>query len=310
MARIRFSVALPTYLASKSSDLTSAAAIMEMSSAVEEAGFGACYVTDHPFPPADWVACGGHHSLDPFVALSFAAAATGELALHTNCVIPAYRNPFILAKSAATLDALSGGRVILGVAAGYLEPEFAALGAVFEGRGERLEQSIELVKLAWMGTPVHASGPGWDADGSVMLPAPVSEPHPPIWVGGNSRAAMRRAAALAQGWMPFPASPGTARALRTASIRDLGDLAARLERLRELRDALGGGERFDVCATPFSHAWGSETIDLDALLDESFRMAEIGVTWLAVTLPARDRVSFLRCVEAFGSRVVPGASEA
>ena len=94
----------------------------------EQAGFDAAYVTDHPAPTDAWLASGGHQTLDPFVALSFVAAATERLLLQLHVLIVAYRNPFLSAKAIASLDALSGGRVIAGIAAGYLEGEFEALG--------------------------------------------------------------------------------------------------------------------------------------------------------------------------------------
>jgi alkanesulfonate monooxygenase SsuD/methylene tetrahydromethanopterin reductase-like flavin-dependent oxidoreductase (luciferase family) len=81
----------------------------ELARPAEAAGFDAVHVTDHPFPPADWVADGGHHSLDPFVTLAHVASVTESLRLHTHLVVGAYRNPFLLAKAAATLDVLSTG---------------------------------------------------------------------------------------------------------------------------------------------------------------------------------------------------------
>src|SRR5262249_9291534 len=107
-------------------------AIMTCALAIESAGFDACFVTDHPFPSRAWLATGGHETVDPFVALSFASAATQRLRVHTNCLIPAYRNPYLTAKAVATLDACSQGRVILGVAVGYLQPEFEGLGVPYD----------------------------------------------------------------------------------------------------------------------------------------------------------------------------------
>ena len=114
---MKYTVTLPTDQVGQAAEFVSAQAVAEMAAAIEAAGFAACNVTDHPFPPADWVSSGGHHALDPLVTLAVAAAATTRLRLHTNVFIPAYRNPFIAAKGVATLDALAGGRVILGVAA-------------------------------------------------------------------------------------------------------------------------------------------------------------------------------------------------
>ena len=126
---MKFSLQLPTDRVEHGDEFTSAGAIAELAEAIAAAGFDACWVTEHPFPSDEWMATGGHHSLDPFVALTAAAVATKTLRLHTNILVLPYRNPFLTAKAAASLDVVSGGRVIVGVAAGYLEGEYAALGA-------------------------------------------------------------------------------------------------------------------------------------------------------------------------------------
>ncbi len=126
---MRLSLGLETSRSDRPEEFVTAEAIAEMAKAAEAAGFDAVFVTDHPFPDDRWLDGGGHHALDPLVALAFAAAATSTIGLHTNLFVLAYRNPFLSAKGIATLDQLSNGRVILGVGAGYLEPEFAALGS-------------------------------------------------------------------------------------------------------------------------------------------------------------------------------------
>ncbi len=133
---MRLSVGLPTHRVDRADEFVTADAVAQLAAAAEAAGFDAVFVTDHPFPTDGWLAHGGHHALDPLVALAFAAAATRTLRLHTNLFVLAYRNPFVSAKAIATLDVLSGGRVILGVGAGYLEGEFDALGAPFDERND------------------------------------------------------------------------------------------------------------------------------------------------------------------------------
>src|SRR5256884_3273244 len=150
---------------------------MEIAAASEAAGFDAVFVTEHPFPGDAWLAHGGHHALDPLVALSFAAAATTRLRLQTNLYIAAYRNPFLSAKAVATLDVLSGGRVILGVGAGYLEPEFAALGVDFEERHELTDEALHAMEAARAGESVALDGRHFTATGNTMLPRPVQSPH-------------------------------------------------------------------------------------------------------------------------------------
>jgi probable F420-dependent oxidoreductase len=202
-----------------------------MATTIEGAGFDACSVTDHPFPTRSWLAGGGHHSMDPLVALACAGTATTTLHLFTNCYIPAYRHPYVAAKGVATLDALTDGRVILGLAAGYLEGEFAALDVPFEGRGRLLDTAITQMKEAWTGRDTPA--------GNVALPTPVSRPHPPIWIGGNSRTAMRRAILAGDGWIPFPAPPRLAEVVRTRPLRSHDDLAERLADMRDTAAASG-----------------------------------------------------------------------
>lgn len=304
---MKFNVALPTERVDQPAEFTTAAAVAEMAAAAEAAGFYACSVTDHPFPPAAWVADGGHHALDPLVTLAVAATATTRLRLFTNMFIPAYRNPFIAAKGIATLDALSQGRVILGVAAGYLEEEFAALGAPFGRRGRTLEDAIAAMKLAWSGEPVDADGPGWSARGNAMLPTPATRPHPPVWIGGNSPAAWRRAAAAGDGWVPFPARRGLAQAVRTTELGDLDDLRRGIEAMHAEADRRGRrGAPLDVCVTPFSHPHDRAPFRPDVLAQEAADLAGLGVTWLTIFLPAASRADFLRLAARFGAEVIRG----
>src|SRR5439155_14429093 len=113
--------------------------------AAEAAGFDGIAFTDHPAPSDKWLNAGGHDALDPFAALAFVAAVTTRIRLIPNIVVLPYRNPFLVAKSAATIDALSGGRFVLSVATGYLRSEFRSLGVDFERRNELFEESIEVV---------------------------------------------------------------------------------------------------------------------------------------------------------------------
>ncbi len=195
--------------------------------------------------PSDrWLKAGGHDAIDPFIALTWAAAATERLRLLTNITVVAYRNPFLLAKTVATLDALSDGRVILGAAAGYLKSEFRALGVDFDERNELFDEAFEVLAMTWAGEPVTYEGRHFSAAGNQLVPVPVQQP-PPIWIGGNSTVARRRAAEHGQGWMPFPNPPQTNRVVRTAAISTADDLAPLLDELRTwTRDA--GRDPLDI----------------------------------------------------------------
>ena len=155
---MKLSLGLPTQRVDQSAEFVTGEAIAEISRAAEAAGFDAVYVTEHPIPEKRWMDTGGHHALDPFVALSFAAAATTTLRVQTHlCVLP-YRNPFLTAKAVASLYVLSAGRLILGVGAGYLEAEFEALGVDFAERNELTDEAILTMKAVWRGDPVDLEG--------------------------------------------------------------------------------------------------------------------------------------------------------
>jgi probable F420-dependent oxidoreductase len=134
---------------------------------------------------------------EPISTLGFLAANTTQTHLMTNVFVGPYRHPLQTAKAFATLDALSGGRVILGMGAGHVAGEFDALGLPFADRGRLLDDAVDGVKDAWRD---EFTGPGDDQVG--MRPRPVQRPRPPIWIGGSSRPALRRVAARGDGWIP------------------------------------------------------------------------------------------------------------
>ncbi|HEV7524613.1 MAG TPA: LLM class flavin-dependent oxidoreductase, partial [Acidimicrobiia bacterium] len=200
---------------------------------------------------------------------------------------------YLTAKAVATLDACSRGRVILGVAVGYLEAEFDVLGVPFADRARRLDDSLRAMKAAWSDTVAD----------NRMTPRGVQQPHPPIWFGGNSSAAMRRAVEHGDGWSPFPATPRTAAAVDTASMTDTAMLASAIARLHERAAEAGRRIPLDVCFTPFSHPGHKDVVDPAAFVDEVHALAEVGVTWLAFHLPAPSVAEFCDTVAAFGEAV-------
>lgn len=277
-------------------------AIVEMARAAEAAGFHAVFATDHPAPDDRWLAAGGHHALEPLVALAAAAAATTRVRVHTHVYVAAYRSPFLAAKSVTTLDVVSGGRVILGVAAGYLRPEFGALGVDFDERNDLLDETLDVMIRAWTERGVALEGRHVRARGVTQEPRPVQVPHPPLWIGGNSRRAVRRAVAVGQGWAPFPTSPELAHGAKTAAITSAADLAARVAELRAAEEVAGRAQPMDVCFAPVRHH------DVDArrassargLLDEVEELAAAGATWLTVRVGGSTRTEWCDGVAALG----------
>jgi probable F420-dependent oxidoreductase len=290
---MRLSLGLETSRSDRPDEFVTADAIAEMAQAAEAAGFDAVFVTDHPFPDDRWLDGGGHHALDPFVALAFAAAATTTLRLHTNLYVAAYRNPFLSAKAVATLDQLSQGRVILGIGAGYLEPEFAALGVDFAERNDLTDEAIVMMKRAWTESGVTATGVHFDASaGHTMLPQPAQPGGPPIWIGGNSKRAIRRAVDLADGWMPMPNPAKYAVRRRSPALESLDDVKAGIAYATEYAAKQGRTAPLGVM-----YALGRDTPK---------ELAAAGVTDLyTVVWKANTRAEWLAEVERMGKEVVP-----
>ncbi|HWP59355.1 MAG TPA: LLM class flavin-dependent oxidoreductase [Candidatus Acidoferrales bacterium] len=143
-----------------------------------------------------------YDNLEPLTALAAAAAVTKTVRLGTSVLLAATRQPAILAKTAATLDFLSGGRLILGIGVGSREADFLAAGVPFEHRGSRAEETVLLLKKLWTGAPVSHTGKFFSLKEATVGPRPIQSPHPPIWMGGGgTRAALRRIARLADGFI-------------------------------------------------------------------------------------------------------------
>jgi probable F420-dependent oxidoreductase len=274
---MKFSIALPIEQLSHAREFMSQEAVAEMSRTAEEAGFDACNITDHPVPTARWLAHGGHHAQDPFVLMALIAAATKRIKVHTNILVLPYRHPFILARAISTLDYFSHGRVIIGAAAGYLKGEYKALGVDFEARNELSDDAIRAMKAAWSGNEFTFEGKGYHAQGNSILPLPAQKPGPPIWVGGNSMAAIRRAVDLADGWCPFAAQEVLAKTARTAVIANFDDLAARIGKMREYAKQVGRSAPLTLATSPFGREYLSEP---KRLLELVPRYRALGVEWL------------------------------
>ena len=298
--RLKFSVQLPTDRVDQPEEFGTLEAITEIAKAIEAAGFDACFVTEHPFPTDRWLERGGHHALDPFVALAIAAAATRRLGLHTNILVLPYRNPFLVAKAIASLDVVSNGRVILGAGAGYLEGEFAALGADFDERNERFDDALVAMKAAWTGDSVSMSMPGFTAEGNTMRPRPVQRPHPPVWIGGNSPRAIRRAVDFAEGWSPFPLPAALTGETRSSAIESIEDLKSGIAEMRDYAASRGRDSPLDVNFVPFGLPMNVRSIPEDDVLHEQLADLEAaGVTWISVGLPTTSRAFYLESLARF-----------
>jgi probable F420-dependent oxidoreductase len=232
-------------LAGVDGDLLDAGSVTDVAGALEHAGWYGIAFTEHPAPGNRWLNNGGHQTLDPFVALGNAAGVTRHLRLITYLTVAAYRNPLLLAKSAATVDKLSGGRFILGIGAGYQKSEFYALGAPFAERGALLDEALRVLKLHWSGEPFDFAGKHFDARDVIARPRPAQNPIP-IWVGGNADAVLRRVAEHADGWMPLTGSDALFRTTKTPGLRTAEQIGARIAEVRTQAGERAGALSFVV----------------------------------------------------------------
>lgn len=261
---------------------------MRLAQSAEEAGFDSLWAGEHvvvpdpqvppsPMAPTDPI-------LDPVVALTFLAAHTQRVRLGTGIIILPQRNPLVLAKELASLDVLSGGRLLVGIGVGYLEPELRALGVAYSERGARTDDYLAAMRAIWSEPQPAYSGQFVSFSGVQAYPHPQQRPYPPIVVGGHTPAAFRRAVEVAHGWYGFHRS-----------------LAATAQDIVELRSALEHYERpatlgaLEISVTP----WKLPT------RDEARRYADLGVHRLILMPPDTMDVEMLeRYVATAGETLI------
>jgi probable F420-dependent oxidoreductase len=194
---MEFGLSLPHFRRVASPD-----AIRRVAQRAEYLGYDGIWVSDHLVIPDSAVARFGSVFYEPLTVLGFVAACTARVHLGTTVLILPYRNPLVTAKVLATLDVLSGGRVMAGMAVGWTEDEFKALGVPFQERGALSDEYIAAFKVLWTQDTPAFYGQHVRFEGIAFEPKPVQKPHIPIWIGGNSKRAIRRAVALGDCWHP------------------------------------------------------------------------------------------------------------
>ncbi len=227
--------------------------LVKVAKAAEDAGYDSLWTGEHvvlpdPQAPPAPVAPEGR-MLDPAVALTFAAAHTSTILLGTGIIILPQRNPLVLAKELASVDVLSGGRLLFGVGVGYLKPEFDAIGVPLEDRGTRTIEYIEAMRAIWSETPAGQppsySGTYVDFSGVVANPRPVQPGGPPVIMGGNSKPSFRKAVTHSQGWYGYALDvAGTAKAIE--GLKAAAERYERPEWLGELEITITPRGRMDA----------------------------------------------------------------
>jgi len=304
---VRFAVTHPLLAHPAHPGLVDGPTVARLARAAEEGGFDGYGFTDHPAPSKRWLDAGGHDALDPFVALGFVAAATTTIRLIPNIVVLPYRNPFVVAKAAATVDVLSSGRFVLATGAGYLRSEFAALGVDPDERNELFDEAIDVIRAVWTDDEVTTTGRHFEARGVAGRPRPAAAP--PIWIGGNSAAARRRVAERGDGWCPFPAPAGVARTARTVALDTPERLAAALTDLRaRLEDAGRDPATVDVSfSCTVGGTPGDDDFDPDAHREGLAGLEALGVTWVQVPLPGTSPDAAADAIARYAETVIAPA---
>ena len=273
--------------------------LTSISRVAEHAGFAYVAVCDHIAVPKDEAPTLTTTWWDCVATLSYLAAVTHRIRLVSHVYVLPFRHPLAAAKQWMTLDALSGGRAVLGVGAGQLEGEFAALGVDHGDRGALLDEAIDAVRAAFAGEFSSHAGRHWSYAEVGQSPRPVQD-RLPIWVGGSSPAALRRAAERGDGWL--------------ASGPPEGGLSAGIARVRELRERAGrGDEPFTVGALSGPLYVGDPRWDIGRAVHGSPEqiasflrvLAGLGVDQIQVAFRSRDVHELYDQLRVFGAEVAP-----
>ena len=254
---------------------------------------------------------GSGESMEQITLLSYIAGQTSKIRLVTSVLIVPHRNPLIAAKSLATLDVLSGGRLVVGVGVGWMREEFEALGLPpFEERGAVTDEYIRAFKVLWTEDDPHFEGKYISFDDISFLPKPVQKPHPPIWVGGESRPALRRTAELADGWYPLGSNPtfpmGTPEQLK-AGLERLAGYARRFGRDPSTIETIYRTHQFEL----LKQAAGPDRLpfvgDADQIAGDIRQYQDMGVTSMIWDFlrQTEDLDSMLGLMEDFSTQVWP-----
>ena len=289
----------------------------------EEFGFDTLLTGDHILVPknissvypytegGEFPGSGSGESMEQITLLSYIAGQTSKIRLVTSVLIVPHRNPLIAAKSLATLDLLSEGRLVVGVGVGWMREEFQALGLPpFEERGAVTDEYIRAFKVLWTEDDPHFQGKYISFDDISFLHKPVQKPHPPIWVGGESRPALRRTAELADGWYPLGSNPtfpmGTPEQLK-AGLERLAGYAERFGRDPSTIETIYRTHQFEL----LKQAGGPDRLpfvgDADQIAGDIRQYQDMGVTSMIWDFLRQtdDLDSMLGLMEDFSTQVWP-----
>jgi len=254
----------------------------------EELGYADVWVSDHLAVPTGAAYPPSAYLFEPLTTMSWIAAHTKRVGIGTTVLVLPMRHPLNVAKSIATIDQFSGGRVILGVAAGWLEAEFDALGIPFHERGARTDEAITMLRKFWTTDHITESFPVHESTLVSMRTLPQPARHVPLWVGGHADVALRRAIAVGDGWHGAFLSPEQTE-----------------KRVRTLR----AGRPEETFAISMRTRWDALLDEEDLIMYEIDRYREIGVTHLVPEPRQRTVDLYLESMEKMASILVRAGVE-
>jgi probable F420-dependent oxidoreductase len=271
--------------------------------ATEELGYDSINIPEHVVMPDGLAGAMGAHWPHALTAMTFVAGATSRIRVNSCVIVLPYHNPIVFAKAVATLDVMSGGRVTLTFGVGHAEHEFVALGVPFHQRGRVADEYVEAMLVLWADDAPSFHGDFVQFEGVQFEPKPVQKPHPPLWFGGNSPAAMRRVARYGTGWMPWLITPD--------------ELPARLEELSKL-PGYGDNGTVEIWFPPSPIHIREDNHELTAdqpndqfsspqeVVDAIGRLRDMGVTWTGIPYPGPAPTSLSEYLDqlAWGAETV------
>ena len=278
--------------------------IFRLAVRAEELGFDSVWVSEHIFNVSYVLdRLGSRPYYEPLTILSYVAAITRRVRLGTSVLVLPYHNPINLAKAAATLDVMSGGRLMLGVGVGVIEQEFEAIGSLYAERGAITDEAIAAMKALWTQEEPSFQGKYHSFSGMKFSPKPLQKPYVPLLVGGVSRIAIRRAVAMGNGWHPSTLSPEELgegmRYLREkakSAGRDVSELPV------SIRLDMGGRLTTTSPATPSGYSLGS---DPEEIIRDIKVFESLGVVEIVVSPPTGDTEQILGVMAMMSRDVIP-----
>ena len=299
-------------------------AMREIAIQAEALGYGYLTVSDHILVPRKidpnypysetgefrWTSDGEVDCMEQFTVLAWMAAVTSKIRILTSVIVVPHRNPLFMAKSIATTDILSGGRVTIGCGAGWMREEFEALNLPdFDARGRVTNEYLDVMKIAWTDPNPSYSGDFFKFDRVDLEPRPVQDPHPPIWIGGESMAAIRRTVSHGDAWYPFGSNP-------KFRMDKIETYAVRLAKLHQAAEEAGRDPA--TIAQSYNCAFHSDTeqqhVDggrqmftgsAQQRAEDIAAFAETGVTAMIVNVGSNDKAEMLGRMAEFAENVMP-----